>query len=86
MCNVKKLGSVTLLYRELVIFKLTDINKYLIGRFLFRFCNGHVLVLFNSFFAYNYEFHNYSTRSAQHFYIPPVQTNLGKLESDTEEL
>ena len=76
MCNVKKLGSVALVYRELGIFKLTDINKYLIG--MFRFCNGHVPVLFNSFFAYNYEFHHDSTRSAQHFHIPPVKTNLGK--------
>ena len=78
ICNVKKLGSVTLLYRELGIFKLTDNNKYLIGRFMFRFCNGHVPVLFNSFFAYNYEFHHYNTRSAQHFHIPPVKTILGK--------
>ena len=69
MSNVKKLGSVI---------QRIGYNKYLIGMFRFRFCNGHVPLLFNSFFAYNYEFHNYSTRSAQHFHIPPLKTNLGK--------
>ena len=81
MCNIKKLGSVTLLYRELGIFKLTDINKYLIGRFMFRFCTGHVPVLFNSFFAYN-------TVQGQHniFIFLPLRLTWVKLESDTEEL
>ena len=78
MCNVKRLGSFTALYEKLGIFRLIDINKYLIGRFMFRFCNNQVPVLFDSFFAHNYEFHAYNTRSAQHFHIPPVKTNLGK--------
>ena len=78
MCNVKRLGSVASLYGELGIFTLIDINKYLIGRFMFRFCNNQVPVLFDSFVAHNYEIHAYNTRSAQHFHIPPVKTNLGK--------
>ena len=80
VCNILVMYSYeTLLYRKLCIFKLTDINKYLIGRFMFRFCNGHVPEIFNSFiFAYKYEFHNYNARSAQYFHIPPVKTNLGK--------
>ena len=78
MCNVKRLGFVTSLYGEFGIFRLIDINKYLIGRFMFRFCNNQVPVLFDSFFAHNYEFHAYNTRSAQHFHIPPVKTNLSK--------
>ena len=49
MCNAKKIDSVTYLYNELGIFRLTDINKYLIGRFMFRFCNNQVPVLFQSF-------------------------------------
>ena len=34
MCNAKKFDSVTYLYNELGIFRLTDINKYIIGRYM----------------------------------------------------
>ena len=44
--------SVTYLCNELGIFRLTDINKYLIGRFMFRFCNNQVPALFQSFFLH----------------------------------
>ena len=78
ICNAKKFDSVTYLYNKLGIFRLTDINKYLIGRFMFRFCNNQVPVLFQSFFTYNHEIHSYGTRSAQHFHIPQIKTNFGK--------
>ena len=78
MCNVKRLGSATSLYGELGIFRLIDINKYLIGRFMFCFCNNQIHALFDSFLAHSYEFHAYNTRSAQYFHIPPVKTNLCK--------
>ena len=63
---------------ELGIFRLTDINKYLIGRFMFRYCNNQVPALFHSFFAYNHEIHSYDTRSGPHFHIPQKKTNFGK--------
>ena len=61
------------LYKALGILKLVDINKYLIGRFMFRYCNGSLSKLFNSFFEYNSDYHNYDTRTAQHFHMPPVK-------------
>ena len=48
MCNVKRLGFVTSLYGEFGIFRLIDIKKYLIGRFMFRFCDNQVPALFDS--------------------------------------
>ena len=61
------------LYKALGILKLVDINKYLIGRFMFRYCNGSLSKLFNSFFEDNSDYHNYDTRTAQHFHMPPVK-------------
>ena len=58
--------------------KFKDINKYLIGRFMFRFCNVNVPVLFHSYFQCNNEFHNYLTRTASHLHIPSMKTDLGQ--------
>ena len=76
--NAKYRENADPLYKALGILKLVDINKYLIGRFMFRYCNGSLPQLFNSFFEYNSDYHNYDTRTAQHFHIPPVKTDLAK--------
>ena len=73
-----RINYVTYMYDELRIFRLTDFNKYLIGRFMFRFSNKQVPALFYSFVAYNHEVHSYDTWSVQHFHIPQIKTNLGK--------
>ena len=76
--NVKYRDNADPLYKALGILKLVDINKYLTGRFMFRYCNGSLPELLNSFFVYNSDYHNYNTRTAQHFHIPPVKTDLAK--------
>ena len=76
--NAKYRENADPLYKALGILKLVDINRYLIGRFMFRYCNGSLPQLFNSFFEYNSDYHTYDTRTAQHFHIPPVKTDLAK--------
>ena len=47
ICNIKRRDSIVHMYKELGVIKFKDINKYLIGRFMFRFCNANVPVLFH---------------------------------------
>ena len=58
--------------------KFLDINKYLIASFMFQYCNKILPVLFNSYFEYNSNYHNYNTRSAEHFHTPQIKTDLAK--------
>ena len=66
------------LYEQLGILKLLDINKYLIGRFMFRYCNGQIPRLFDSFSSKNKDFHKHNTRISNHYYIPSVKSDLSK--------
>ena len=58
--------------------KVVDINRYLIAHFMFRNCNNKLPEMFNSYFEYNSDYHNYNTRSAQHFHTPQIKTYLAK--------
>ena len=76
--NAKYRDSADSLYKSLGILKLVDINKYLIAHFMFRHGNNKVPELFNSYFEYKSDYHNYNTQSAQHFHAPKVKTDLAK--------
>ena len=78
ICNAKRRDLVRPLYKATGLLQLGDINKYLICRFMFRVCNNHVSCVFHSFFKRDREFHNYETRTANHFHVPPVRTDLAK--------
>ena len=78
ICNAKTREHIQPLYKSLGLLKLIDINKYLVGRFMFRVCNHLVPSLLRSFFKYNYELHGYDTRTAKHFHASPVRSDLGK--------
>ena len=84
MSNVLRLGYVTSLYWLLGIFIIYSIaiDKYLIGRFMFRFCNNWGLVLFYLFFAYHYQFYAWNIRSAQHFLFLLFRLTWVKLETE----
>ena len=78
ICNTNRRDHVRPLYKATGLLQLGDINKYLTCRFMFRVCNNHVPRVFHSFFKRNREFHNYETRTANHFHVPPVRTDLAK--------
>ena len=50
--NAKYGDNADPLYKSLGILKLVDINKYLIARFMFWYCNNSVPELFNSYFEW----------------------------------
>ena len=49
------------LYEELGIIKFLDINKYLIGRFMFRYCKGQLPRLFDTDFENSKKLFQFST-------------------------
>ena len=76
--GVKPRESAGPLYDSLGIMKLTDLNKYLIARFLFRYCINMVPKLFLSYFLRNYNVSSYDLRSTNCFHLPRVATDLGE--------
>ena len=59
------------MYNELGIIKFVNINKYLIGRFMF-------LNFFHFFVKKTCDIHQHETRLAGHFHIPLVKLDLSK--------
>ena len=64
ICHVKLRESADPLYTRLGIIKFTDINPFLIGRFMHRCCNGKVPEIFVSYFLQNCDVHHYDKISA----------------------
>ena len=77
IAGVKPRGSAGPLYSSLGIMRLTEINKFLIARFMFKYCNK-VPKLFSSYFLRNYNVSTYDLRSANCFHLPLVATDMGK--------
>ena len=78
IAGVPRFHSTDLLFTELKLLKFIHINKYLIGRLMFRIYNHELQNLFGDFFTVNRELHGHNTRQALHYHIPLFKTNLGK--------
>ena len=76
--HMKPRCSTEPLYKELYVMKFDNINTYLIGNFMYCHSKEKYPELFYSFFIKNRDIHVHDTRSAQHFHIPCVITDLGK--------
>ena len=70
--------SCDLIYKNLNIMKLSHINTYLIGRFMFGMSIGKVSEYLTSLFKKNSDFHSYITRVANLYHVPPVKSNWNK--------
>ena len=66
------------LFKELGLLKIGEINKYLLGKFMYKWSNSRVSLLFQDMFQYVRNVHGYGTRQSDHLYTPIVKTNLGK--------
>ena len=76
--NVKAKAHTAPLFAQLNFVKVADINKYLVGKFMYRYHHGKVPDIFNDMFVYNYDVHLYRTRTANSMHVPRVRSNLGK--------
>ena len=53
-------------------------NKYLIGRFMFKYHTGNIPNISVTFFQENIEIHDHYTRAACNLHIPAVRYDFGK--------
>ena len=80
MFNMKKRESLDSVFHKQNILKLTEINLYLISRFMFRYYKGEIPYIFRNFFVLNSDVHTYFTRQRDHYHPPPVKNELGKCD------
>ena len=66
------------LFTELKLLKCDEINKYLVGRLMYRIYNEDI-TLFDSMFMKNEQVHNYDTRQRDHYHVPGFKSRLGKI-------
>ena len=78
IAGVPRFHPTDLLFSEMKLLKFMFINKYLIGRLMFRRHNHELQNIFSDFFTINKELHTHDTRQALHYHIPSPRTNLGK--------
>ena len=62
------------------ILNIFDLYSYQVGIFMYKFHHGLLPESFDSFFAYNYEFHNYNTRSKTSIHVDYSRTKLNQLQ------
>ena len=60
------------LFTELKLLKCDEINKYLVGRLMYRIYNEDI-TLFDSMFMKNAKVHNYGTRQRDHYHVPGLK-------------
>src|SRR6218665_143885 len=65
-------------FLELGILKFTNINIYLIGNFVYRFCNNLLPPYFNSFLIKIHVVHDHYTRNRDNFAIQYARTDYRK--------
>ena len=66
------------LFTELKLLKYDEINKYLVGRLMYRIYYEDI-TLFDSMFMKNEQVHNYDTRQRDHYHVPGFKSRLGKI-------
>ena len=78
ICRMKPRDSCEPMYSALGLMRFSDVNVYLISKFMFRVCKGDVPEIFRTYFRFNSEIHNHFTRQCDNLHVPIVKSNLGK--------
>ena len=78
ICGVSPRTSTATLFDQLKIMNSLKLNKYLIGRFMYRVYNSDVPNLFEELFVSNTSIYSYETRQSMKLHVPYCRTNLGK--------
>ena len=78
ICKMKPRDSCEPMYSALGIMRFSDVNVYLISKFMFGVCKGDVPEIFRTYFRFNSEIHNHFTRQCDYLHVPIVKSNLGK--------
>ena len=82
----KRLSHTDPLFRELGLLKLQDVNKFMIGKFMFRWYHNDLPNIFYDKFEYVRNVHGYGTRQRIIFIFPKLRLNEVKIKLLTEAL
>ena len=75
---MKKRESLENVFHKEHILKFTDINLYLLCKFMFRYYNGKMPDIFQNIFMVNSDIYAHCTRQGESYHIPKVKNILGK--------
>ena len=78
IAGVQKYDHAQKLFSELKIMKFMDINKYIIGKLMFKVNNGSVDDIFPNYFVKNLDFHSYNTRQSHEYSTPRSRIKIGQ--------
>ena len=78
ICRAKPRDHTAPLFEKLRLLPLYDINRFMIGQFMFKMYHEQVPDLFIHYFVRNREYLSYATRHSNMFHIPRVRTEYGK--------
>ena len=70
MHGVKPITHIKHLFEGAKILNIFEINKYLIGKFIFNVDKLNTSDIFTSMFVYNSSVYAHHTRQADHFHVP----------------
>ena len=77
MCNLKRRTSLSPHFKIEKILKVKDIHNYLITIFMFKYTEGSLPRIFDSFFQINQSIHLHHTRQSSHFHCPIYKSRAG---------
>ena len=78
IAGIKPRCDVMGVFHQLRILPCLRINKYLIGRVMYRIHTNSILQKCNGFFECNRDVYHHNTRQTNHFHLPRIRTDLGK--------
>ena len=67
------------LFMKFGILRLVDINKYIVGQFMFRVYHQSLPNIINNLFTVNSSVYEYNTRLRDAFHVPRVRSNMTKM-------
>ena len=76
--GVKPRTHTKALFEDVKILDIFQMNKYLIGKFMFNVYKSTSLDIFMSMFVYNSSIHDHDTRQSSHFHAPLIKKELSK--------
>ena len=79
IAGIKPRSDVMNAFQQLRILPCILINKYLLGRLMYKIYTNSALQKLECFFECNKDVHGYNTRQTNHYHLPCIRTNLGKL-------
>ena len=81
IANVRYRDHTKPLFIKLKLLTVYDINKYQTGYFIFKCitCPYTLSLIFQTYFVYNDEIHNYNTRIASKLHVTQVRTTTRKM-------